>query len=182
MSRTQKLSLISTAFALAFVLAAGLSVTAQQSIVNSPKSNTKDYRVAPASEVLLVDLNKASGEKVASLKMVDADNDGKLSDAESAFDFGALPAGGYTLTLRSVDGKIDTVKSDLTARVTVTGAVDVKVEKDWKLETNKTADASRQRQRLGGLSSELAQLRISFKADGKDTIRGNIMLPNLAGR
>lgn len=46
MSRTRKLSLISTAFALAFLLTAGFSVNAQQSVLNTTKSNVKD-RVAP---------------------------------------------------------------------------------------------------------------------------------------
>ena len=50
MSRTRKLSLISTAFALGFVLVAGVSVNGQQSIVNTTKSNVKDHRVAPPSE------------------------------------------------------------------------------------------------------------------------------------
>ena len=48
MSRTRKLSLISTAFAVAFVLIAGVGVNAQ-TIINTSKSNVKD-RIASPSE------------------------------------------------------------------------------------------------------------------------------------
>jgi hypothetical protein len=143
------------------------------------RSNINNNKMAGAgSEVLVVDLNKASGEKVASSQLADADNDGKLSEAESVFDFDVLPAGDYVLTLRSVEGRVESVKSDLTARVSITGTVVGKVEKDWKLETNKAADATSPSQRLGGLSSDFGQFKIPFKTDGKMSIAGKITLPN----
>ena len=127
-------------------------------------------------EITQLHLTKASGEHVVSSAIVDSDNDGKLSDTESVFYFGALPAGDYVLTLTGLQGQVSGLSSDLTARVSITGAVG-KVEKDWKVETQKASSSVSENQRLGGLSSDFGQFNVSFKADGNTRIAGRLTLP-----
>lgn len=56
---------------------------------------------------IMIHLGKASGDKVASRKIADADSDGKISEAEGTFDFGVLPAGEYELRFSDADGHSD---------------------------------------------------------------------------
>ena len=141
------------------------------------RSNINNHRTGGTRfDPIVVDLKKASGEKVATLGITDLNGDGKISDAETAFDFGAVSAADYVLAL-NLQGQVSGLNSDLTARVTITGTVEGKVEKDWKFESSKASDATSPSQRVGGLSSELTQLRIPFKADGKMKIAGKITLP-----
>ena len=124
---------------------------------------------------IMIHLGKASGDTVATRKIADADNDGKLSEAESVFDFGALPAGDYVLTLGRLNEKIDSVQTALAGRISITGAGGGKIEKDWKLEA-KAADATSPGQRVSGLSTQINGLRIPFKADRQTRIAGRVVV------
>lgn len=124
---------------------------------------------------IMIHLGKASGETVATRKIADADNDGKLSEAESVFDFGALPAGDYVLTLGRLNEKIDSVQTGLSGRISITGAGGGSIEKDWKLEA-KAADATSSGQRASGLSTQINGLRIPLTADSQTKIAGRVVV------
>ena len=161
---------ISGLFVAALILSAALAASAisaqaqvvpQEGAINTSRSNLKNTFRTGAFDALVIDLSKASGEKVASRRLADVNNDGKLSDAECAFDFGVLPGGDYVLTV-SLQGQIASLDSNLkVAWISIAGAVGGKVEKDWDLETGKVADvrsAENQRNNLGGLSSQIGAL------------------------
>jgi hypothetical protein len=72
------------------------------------RSNINNNRTGVGRfDPIMIHLGKASGASVATRKIVDADSDGKISEAEGIFDFGVLPAGDYELRFSDADGHSD---------------------------------------------------------------------------
>jgi hypothetical protein len=119
-----------------------------QRVINTSRSNIKNNKTRGNwFDPLVFNLRNAAGEKVAAFKLADTDGDGKLSDSESAYDFGVLPAGEYTLTIiaggdfdlasvgaKKQSGAVNTSKLPADITITLDGAVGGKKEYKQKLE------------------------------------------------
>jgi hypothetical protein len=95
-----------TAFAASAVTAL-VQATPQEGAINTSRSNIKNTsrEAGGRFDPLTLDLyDKASGRKVASQKLADADGDGRLSELEGAFGFRVLPEGEYVLIVTTGAG------------------------------------------------------------------------------
>ncbi|HKO34868.1 MAG TPA: hypothetical protein VJV21_00205 [Pyrinomonadaceae bacterium] len=190
---------IFTMFCLPSVATAQTPGEPQQGI-NTTRSNIKNTSRTAGTrfDPLVLNLKKASGESVLTSQIADLNKDGKLSEAESAFDLGMLTAGEYELSFSDADGQSSaTAIRGITINTTHVEYSDAKTKAAGNADPNKNSDVGRVTVTLTGvvggtLKQELqAQITTSagelsrpgktkfknivlFKADGRSQVKGTL--------